>query len=37
MKDTTKFLRLGALAAYDGNFRPVQALNGREVDVDTSK
>ena len=24
-------------AAYDGNFRPVQALNGREVDVDTSK
>lgn len=24
-------------AAYDGNFRPVQALNGREVLVDTSK
>ena len=24
-------------AAYDGNFRPVQPLNGREVDVDTSK
>ncbi len=24
-------------AAYDGNFRPVQALNGREVQVDTSK
>ena len=24
-------------AAYDGNSRPVQPLNGREVDVDTSK
>ena len=24
-------------AAYTGNFRPIQALNGREVQVDTSK